>query len=292
MIPNYLLSRGVVHFKFVLEEINMIFGYNMPRPRKETYDLFFGKFISGIEGLDIPGLSLMVYGSSVRGDANYGLSDIDATFIFPDDVIIDKDNLEKVALVLSDSLNRHYIPFQGSVNDIATLRDGRFNTYESHFEESFMDPDTIVVGEDYREQINYELPTMENQTNVRFNLRKARIGLLYAEHERKGNREKYEKFLERFGKTTDGVTRAAAQIVYFLEGDLIKNRFGGIDIIKQILPEVDTEPLERIRFLYKNLDQLDILYLRPEEIMPLWKDSVTTFEQMIRGYINLVPREI
>jgi len=73
-----------------------------------------------------------------------------------------------------------------------------------------------------RPEFCYELPTMNEQIPVRFNLRKSRTGLLFAEHDRE---EDYETFLRRFTKTLDSVSRGSKQILYFSDGEMRKNRF-------------------------------------------------------------------
>ena len=45
----------------------MILGYNQARPTAENYHDFQSKLVSGLKNLDIEGLSLMFYGSFVRG---------------------------------------------------------------------------------------------------------------------------------------------------------------------------------------------------------------------------------
>ena len=155
----------------------MLLGYNQPRPTEENYADFRDKLIAGIKDLDIPGLSLMIYGSYVRGDHDVGRSDVDAVMVFPDDVVIDKKNLAQVAIVLHQALKGNNIPFQVSVSDLTTMKDARFNTYDESFKDYFFE-EGIIVGADYRKEFRYELPTMSEQTPVRFNLRKARTKLL------------------------------------------------------------------------------------------------------------------
>ena len=221
------------------------------------------------------------------GDYNPGRSDIDAVMTFSDDVIIDKKDLGLVSKVLQQALEGNNIPFQVSVTDFSTMKDGRFNTFDASFKNYFSEEGKIVVGPDYRTDFCYELPTMDEQVPVRFNLRKARAGLLFSEHDKL---QDYETFLVKFTKTLDSVSRGSKQILYFIDGELRKNRFAAQKLVQKFFPIVDTEPLARIKNLYHNPEKLNKLYHKPGEIIKLWNSSVTFFEEMIREYIKKYPK--
>lgn len=264
-----------------------ILGYNQKRPSEMNYKDFEQKLIEGLKDLDIKGLSLMIYGSFVRGDYNPGRSDIDAVMTFSDDVVIDKKNLGLVSKVLQQALKGNNIPFQVSVTDLSTMKDGRFNTYDISFKNYFFEEGKIIVGPDYREDFCYELPTMDEQVPVRFNLRKARAGLLFSEHDKSQN---YENFLVKFTKTLDSVSRGSKQILHFVDGELRKNRFAAQELVQKFFPLIDTEPLAKIKNLYHHPEKLDELYHKSDEIIKLWNSSVTFFEEMIKEYIRRYPK--
>lgn len=46
----------------------MVLGYNEARPQEQNYRDFVEKLGAGLEELGIQGVSLMLYGSFVRGD--------------------------------------------------------------------------------------------------------------------------------------------------------------------------------------------------------------------------------
>jgi predicted nucleotidyltransferase len=262
----------------------MLAGYNQRRPTKENYEDFLSKLVSGLR--DFEGLSLMLYGSHVRGDSVPGRSDIDAVLITPDDVVMDKKRLEGMAHVLNEALKGNPVPFQVTLSDLATMKDGRFNSYNSPFREYFEQEGLVIVGPDYKSEFNYSVPEHPEQGSVTFNLRKARQGLLFAEHDRATD---YELFLRRFNKTLDAASRGSKQILFMNDGNLRKNRFSALDEIPQVFPSVDVEPLRRIKHLYHHLDELDRLYTKPTEVMALWNSSVTFFEQMIQAYLKGKP---
>jgi predicted nucleotidyltransferase len=74
----------------------MVLGYNQKRPKKEDYKDFLKKLVRGLESFNDNSVSLMLYGSYIRGDCVYGRSDIDAVLIFTDNMVIDKRKLSKL----------------------------------------------------------------------------------------------------------------------------------------------------------------------------------------------------
>jgi len=264
----------------------MIKGYYVPRPNRENYDNFLSKLILGLEGL-VDGLSLMFYGSFVRGELVYGRSDIDAVMIFPDDVVINKGDLAKVGTALYGALKGNNVPFQVTVADLSTMRDGRFNSYAPSFESYFNEEGKVIIGPDYRPEFKFEMPTHSEQEALKFNLRKARNGLLFAEHDRN---EDYELFLSKFKKTTDAVSRGSKQIYATIDGQIRKDRFSVLKEQKRYFSNIDFTPLEEIRYLYHNLDKLDALHNNPDEVMRIWNSSLTFFEELFREYIRKFPK--
>lgn len=264
----------------------MVLGYNQSRPKAENYQDFIGKFVKGLEKFD--SLSLMIYGSFVRGDYVLGRSDIDAVLIFPHDVVIDKKYLHKISLILYEALKGNNVPFQVSPLDVTIMRDGRFNSFTDDFYDYFQLEGNVVVGPDYRkEMVCLERKTGEEST-ISHNLRKIRQALLFAEYDKKEN---YEKFLERFNATLNAVSRGSKQILYLIDGELRKNRFSALTELPKILPDINIEPLERIKFFYHNLEKLDELYLpkNNDKLMRVWNSSANFLEEVIREYIRKFP---
>lgn len=265
----------------------MILGYNTPRPRRENYQDFMDKLVEGLNELGDNGLSLMIYGSFLRGDYIPGRSDIDAVLTFPYDVVIDKEFLHEVSLILYNVLKGNNIPFQVSPLDVTTMRDGRFNSFTDDFYDYFRLEGKVIVGPDYRtEMVCLSVKTGEEST-LSHNLRKIRKSLLFAEHDRQ---EDYEKFLEQFNATLNAVSRGSKQILYLVDGELRKNRFSALRELSKYFPTVNLEPLERIKYLYYNLDKLNQLYRNPDEMMLIYNSTSTLLEEVIREYIKCFPR--
>ncbi len=266
----------------------MLLGYNRERPRREDYADFLDKLTKGLKDLDIDGLSLMIYGSYVRKEIDVGRSDIDAVMLFPEGVVIDKEHLASCAKVLSAALRGNDVPFQVTVSDMATIRDGRFNPYNPSFADYFRDERKVIVGPDYTDQFKFKMPWHPEQGPLTFNLRKCRQGLLFAEYDQK---EDYEQFLKRFGKSLDAVSRGSKQVLFMADGKLRKNRFSALDRITQVFPSVDIEPLRVIQELYHHPEKLDALYRQPEELIRVWNTSVSFLETVLGVYIKNFPSQ-
>jgi hypothetical protein len=261
----------------------MVLGYNEARPKEQNYQDFVEKLKGGLGNLGEQGVSLMLYGSWVRGDYVTGRSDIDAVLIFPDEVIINKQKLNTASKVLTQAQRGNNIPFQVTVTDLRTMQDGTFNSYNPSFENYFKDECHILVGPDYREKFTFMMPTHPEQGPVTFNLRKCRQGLLFANHDKKSD---YEQFLRKFTKSLDAVSRGSKQVLFMHDGNLLKNRFSALSKIKKEFPQVDTEPLEIIRNLYHHPERLDSIYRQPDEALSIWNSAVTFFEQLIKCYLD------
>ena len=264
----------------------MVFGYNEARPKEQNYQDFVEKLKGGLGNLGEQGVSLMLYGSWIREDYVAGRSDIDAVLIFPDEVIIDKQKLNTASKVLTQAQKGNNIPFQVTVTDLRTMQDGRFNSFDPNFEAYFGEEGRILVGPDYRKLFTYSIAIHSDQNALRFNLRKSRLGLLLLEHDKE---EDYERLLERFNKTLDATSRASKQVLAMLDGNLRKNRFSALEELSKVFPDLDTEPLRRIKSLYHNLKDLDKLYGHAEELAVVWNESVTFFESLVKSYLDNNP---
>jgi len=278
----------------MLEWIKMILGYNRPRPKKENYERFVDELMQRLQKLGDKGLSLMLYGSYVRGDYNPGRSDIDAVLTFPHDVVIDKDFMHEVSIAVHQSSKRKNeisFPlelFQISPLDITTIRDGRFNSYTIDYCDYFNSAGKIVVGPDYRKEMK-GLKTKSGETStISHNLRKIRISLLSAEYNRQ---EDYEKFLKGFNGALNATSSSSKQVLYLIDGGLRENRFSPLKELSNYLPEVNVEPLERVKKLYHHPTELDSLYKNPDELMKVWNSTASFFEELVRGYIKKYPRK-
>ena len=135
----------------------MVFGYNERRPRKEDYEAFVDKFSKGLEQISgsMPNdeLSLMLYGSYVRGDYVPGRSGIDAVLIFPDDVVTDKTATRKISKLLHEILIERNVKFNVTILDLTVMKDGRFNYFTDDCIDYFREEGKIIFGLDCREQM-------------------------------------------------------------------------------------------------------------------------------------------
>ena len=260
----------------------MVLGYDELRPKKENYLDFLDKFVKGLEKIGNKDIGLMIYGSFIRGDSDFGRSDIDAVLVFPE-VITDKKLVNQIAYSISDAQKGNNLPLEITPVDLTTMSDGRFNSYDPSFEKYFKSEGKIIFGLDYRNKFTFEFPTMPDQGQITANLWKSRRALLMSEL----NLQKdYKKFLEEFEETLNKTSRASKQIIGLTDGNLRLNRFSALEEISQIFPQVDITPLKKIKYLYKNLKELDEVYKHPGEVLKIWNSSLTFFEEMIKAYLD------
>lgn len=264
----------------------MVLGYYEPRPERRNYVAFVETLVKELQNLGNKGVSLMLYGSYVRGDYIPGRSDIDGVLIFPDDVVIDKKEMLSVSTALKEALEGNNVPFQVTAADITTMSDGRFNSFDPNFKSYFDEEGQVVVGPDYRPLCKYSIVEHSDQNALRFNLRKSRLGLLFSEHDQATD---YEKMLERFNKTLDATSRASKQIMALLDGKIRGYRFSALEELALEFPDINTDPLARIKHLYENPTELDKLYLKPNELISFWNQALTFFESLIKSYIHKIP---
>ncbi len=264
----------------------MVFGYGQRRPEAKDYTEFVRKIQQRSQGLALQRVSLLLYGSFIRGDYIPGRSDIDSTLIFPQEGAINKEQLRDMGNIVAKTLREHPLPFEVTVTDIGTMRDGRFNSYNTTFEEYFKKEGRTIVGPEYRPEFRFSLSTHPEQEALRFNLRKSRTGLLLAEYDQRRN---YESYLEKFEKTLKAVSRGSKQVLYMIDGELRMNRFSALEVLPTVFPDLDCSPLEEGKWLFNNLNELDRVYRNPRQVIVIWEKSVTFLEQLIWAYIQKVP---
>lgn len=267
----------------------MLIGYNCPRPTRENYDDFVSKLKEGLMGLNIKGLSLMVYGSYVRNDCDFGRSDIDGVLILSDNVVLNKANLASCSVVFSKALGGNNVPIQIGISDLTTMTDGRFNSYNQTFEDYFKQEGTILLGLDYRREFRFSMPTHPEQSPLTFNLRKCRQGLLMSQRDLETD---YESFLRKFNKSLDAISRGSKQILHMADGRLTHNRFSALERISQVFPDLDTRLLKELKNLYQHPEELDELYRDTDKTLDVWNRGLTFFEEMIKTYVERFPLEV
>ncbi|NCC70632.1 hypothetical protein EOM09_03545 [bacterium] len=265
----------------------MIPGYDTKRPNKKNYDEFKNKFISNISNNNLKDISLMLYGSYVRGDYIPGRSDIDGVLIFPDNVIINKESLLKCSKALELGLRDTHIPIQISIADLGTSKDGRFNSFGEEFENYFLDEAKILIGPDYRNQIRY-LPTKSSILHTAtFNLRKSRTGLFKSFYDKEND---YTSLIKNFEKGLETAVNSTKQIAYLTDKNLRTNKFSSLKFISQNYPNVNLDSIEIIKKLFQNPSKLDKIYQNFDEMIILWSNSLNTFESLVKEYIENVPK--
>ena len=258
-------------------------------PKKENYEDFLAKLKCGLKILGEEKISLMIYGSYVRGNADFGRSDIDGVLVFPEDVKIDKRKFMQVSKILANAQIGNNIPLDLTPVDLRTMSDGRFASYDSSFKKYFNleDECKIVYGPDYRNDFKFEFPAMGDQEQLTANLWKSRKMLLLSEYHKRNDPK---RFKDDFKDALDKASRGSKQIIGLTDGNLRLSRFSALEDISKTFPQIDVEPLKRIKHLYKNRQELYDIYKNPEEALKVWSESLTFFEEMIKAYLDANPR--
>jgi hypothetical protein len=268
----------------------MVWGYDGPRPVQRHYQKFLDELVDRLNLLGKQGLSLMLYGSYARGDAQYGRSDIDALIIFPQDIVIDKGMIRGVQHGIKDALlNSNPVlrdGFQVTPLDKGILHDGRFTSFTPDFEPYFGLEGKVIVGPDYRPEMRYRENLNIEMATLSHRLRKARNALLFSVYDRERN---YKQFLRGFYSTLCGVSRGSNQVLSLIDGRLRHAKFSPVHEVEAHFPNVDSVALRTIQELFGNLSLLDELYHEPMEVQNLWGKSITFFEELIHTYVNRFP---
>ena len=258
-------------------------------PKKENYVSFLDRLKNGLDIFGQENISLMIYGSYIRGAAEFGRSDIDGVLVFPNDVVIDKKVMFHISRIIANAQIGNNISLDLTPVDLRTMTDGRFNPYDPSFKRYFnlKGESVILFGPDYRDKFNYEFPTIEDQQSLTTNLWLSRKSFLMSEWNK---REDYDRFLNNFKDSLDKVSRASKQIIGLTDRNLRLEKFSALEEIADKFPSINSEPLEKIKHLYKNRQELYDLYKNPEGALEVWAESLTFFEQMIKAYLDANPK--
>ena len=265
----------------------MVLGFDEQRPTKADYKRFLRTFAKGLEGIGIDRISLMIYGSYAMGRAVIGRSDIDALLILPGDVVISSEAMEQASRALHEASRENNTPFQVTVSDLETMADGRFNTYDPTFEDYFRKNGRVVIGQDYRSAFRFERPESVAQEKLTHKLRGMRGRRLNRVIERGTG---YVPYLESFEATLETASNISRYTMQIVMGEVQVTRFEELPILLQTFPEVNVDPLLRIRRLFRDTAQLDAIYKDEEAVNSLWDSSVSFAEQLVRAYIRKYPR--
>ncbi|MBR9677570.1 hypothetical protein GOV04_05505 [Candidatus Woesearchaeota archaeon] len=263
----------------------MVLGYDKKRPSKADYLGFIDYLVSELKRSDIEELSFIVHGSILRDDCVFGESDIDGLFIFGDDIIIEKEKFKELSKIVAKALEVYSHDFQVSVADLATMRDGRFNCFDPHFEQHF-ENSQACFGPDYRSQFRYEIAGLTGQSVFRWNLRNVRQSLLFSEYYQNTD---YKKFVKKFREAMQKTIAAPNSAGCMIEGSYPYGKSEPLE--NRLFSQIDNSVVQEWRALRKieNLDKMSALYCQPEMMLDYLTRAVTFFEELIKAYIEEYP---
>lgn len=269
----------------------IVLGYNKPRPTEEDYVGFLDTFLSGLEKHADKGISFMVFGSLTRPeDFIPGVSDVDCFLVTRDDVVTDKELLRDVSDVLADALEKHYVERDITVSDIATMIDARFSSFNHSWKNYFQESDNVevVLGPDYRRLFLFTRQEKNFQDEIVWSLREVRKQCVHAEFYRRND---YEAFLNGFDKILKRTGRGSRQLISMVDEKLHVPKFSAVERAGELFPSLNVEPLAYAKWIYTHPRERDKLNDKPEEIINISNNCITFFEELIREYIRLVPKE-
>jgi len=206
--------------------------------------------------------------------------------IFPECFVTDKKLFRQISVVFADALGDKKIKLQVCPLDLGVAKDGRFNSLTEDFRNHLSSDAKILVGPDYRDRINYFRFKDSTEGVLSHNLRKARLSILLSEHNRRND---YGEFLNKFDTLLSAVSGVPKQIMYLIDRNLRASRFSSLEILSSTFPNLDIEPLERIKWLYNNHIEYDGVYHNPEELVDFSMDALGFFENVIKSYVGKFP---
>lgn len=261
-------------------------AYDLLSATKENYDSFVEKLVSGLKNLRHDGLSLMLHGSYMRGNYIPGVSDIDALLVFPEDVVTDKEKVSEISVVIANALRDNPVDFQVCPLDATIIKNPPFHSLGESWKGYLETSSELVLGPDYRPEFRFMYNVPVEAGTVAHNLRKTRKSILLAEHNKEYNPE---KFFRDFMTTLRAVSSCSKQFYFLLKRNLKQERFSGIETLKEILPGLDTEPLERIKRVYSSQKELRRFREFPGDMTHFWHYSLTFLEEQVRQFIREYP---
>lgn len=261
-----------------------ILGLDTERPQLDDFDKYVEKITTLFESFDFGGNppSLIFFGSYTRGNHRSN-SDIDCLLVFPQDFIIDKVQLEMVALEIARvRLLFPSIKLSIEISDIATMKSGTYNSFGPTFEKHFAQPSVVAFGKDVRDEFRY---TDENDqiTRLRYNFSRARKNLFNSYFYMIDD---YKTFVASLFDCIDWTLRAAGQFQFLFDGDVPAPKS---TIPSWINSQEIVDDLIFLQSLFPDVGNplLDRFATNPEQALSIMTRAVSCFENMVKHYDEL-----
>lgn len=263
-----------------------ILGLDVERPQIEDFSTYIEQIIALFDSIDFDDNppSLNFFGSYTR-HAHRPNSDIDCLLIFPQNFIIDKVQLELIALEIARiRLLFPSIKLSIEISDIASMKSGTFNSFGPTFEKHFAHPSIIAFGEDLRSEFRYT-DESDQVTRLRYNFSRARKNLFNSYFYMLDD---YKTFVGCLFDCVDWTLRAAGQFQFLFDGDVpgpkstIPSWIKSNDVIEDLL---------FLQSLFPNVGNplLDQISTDPEQALSVMIRAVSCFEKMVKLYEEIKP---
>ncbi len=238
-----------------------------------------------------PYICFYVFGSGFQ-DRDYEPSDLDGGIIVPE-LVTDKSQILELSRQLNKKSESHGIE-RKRVNlnliDLESARDSRFLSYDSSYTSYFFKKARSLTQNNsipLLRGINFRYGTLESAA---FNLRSLRNDFLDFSYLVSEGGD-VEKQVRTALSKTEALPKKLHEIYGVRktgEGIIIEDKYEAVARLKEILPGFDTSFFPQIRLMLRQR-RLEQVLDSQELTLRAWTTALTTFEQLIKAYIEIYP---
>ena len=257
-------------------------------PIKQNYERFLENFSSGLSKIN-PNNCFYAYGSAIRGDADYGRSDIDGGIILDSKVITPKYKIRKISKLLQECLSENDIPTQFNLLDRQTNQDGQFLSYPPSYIEYFQNGKAKIFSKkDYMEEMNKSDKRNEDLRVLAGHFRTIRNVALYWDSYSE-NPSYFAKSSRRgFGKSMEHLLSFPKTMYLILNGDTDFRKGSAPELADKLFPNLNNEIISEFARIYKKpYEHKSLIDEAPiDDLHNLQDEILTHYELMIQESLN------
>lgn len=257
--------------------------FKFPTPAERM--TFVKRLTGNIRQAGIEGLSLVLYGSLARGDADPTSYDADTALIYTDRFVIPRKKIMPVQHAVADAMAGSNVELNLNVLDLGTMQDGRFLSFRKHYKDQLMRDGVVLLGPDYRHGMNSLRVKYDTEDEICYALRKSREALFLAQ----ANREVPPLIQEGFYKVLNTACNSGKRILDLLEVEFYGPKMNAFDTLKEHLPQANLDLVPDLRKLRSDKQTIEKIPNAPESMIELMFCSVDFIERIIEAYVNRYP---
>jgi hypothetical protein len=252
---------------------------------KQDYDHFVEMFGEDIRKVQ-PDTCFYLYGSYIRGRADFGRSDLDGGIILNDDVVTDEKKIRELSSFIGICMAETRIPIQFNLMDRETNRDGRFMSYTRGYIDSIKQTAKIVAGPDYVQEMNgldFKSGALYASS---FNLRELRNNL-FKSHVIKF--EDPDEYSSNFQKSLERASTFPKKMIYLAQDKLVEKKEEALNELQGMFPSLDLSILHEITGLLKSPDRIYSISNDFQCSFNLSLKALNQSERLIKEYMKKFP---